>query len=128
MTTSTLVNDSELRLKHLSSMVASLAHRLEVARACQNEQLTALLEREYEQLMVERRAVLFASSNSIRAWVQRLWDNFADTMPGLYQLQIKQTIDDTGRTRWHVYYPKTGQTLVTESETEMQDWIKETYW
>jgi hypothetical protein len=128
MTTSTLVNDPELKLKHLTNMVASLTHRLEVARACHNDQLTALLEREYEQLMVEQKAVLFASSNSVRAWFQRLWDNFADTVPSLYQLQIKQTVNANGHDCWSVYYPKTGQTLVTESETEMQSWIKKTYW
>jgi hypothetical protein len=128
MTTSTLINDPELKLKHLSSMVASLAHRLEIARACHNVQLTALLEREYEQLTVEQQAVSSGSSNAMKAWFQRLWDSFADTMPSLYQLQITQTIDDNGHECWSVYYPKTGQRLVTESEAEMQIWIKQNYW
>ncbi|PSB31932.1 hypothetical protein [Stenomitos frigidus] len=128
MTTSTLVNDPELKLKHLTNMVTSLSHRLEVAKACQNDQLTALLEQEYEQLMIERKTVLFGSSNPIRVWFQRLWNNFADTVPGLYQLQIKQTIDARGQKSWSAYYPKTGQQLVTESEADLQDWIKKTYW
>jgi len=128
MTTSTLINDPDLKLKHLSSMVASLTHRLEVARACQNDQLTTVLEREYEQLMVERKAVLTASSHSVKALLQRLWDNFADTIPSLYQLQVTHTSDGKGHESWSVYYPKTGQRLVTESKTEMQAWIKKTYW
>ncbi|XGW00204.1 MAG: hypothetical protein ACAF41_14860 [Leptolyngbya sp. BL-A-14] len=128
MTTSTLINDPNLKLKHLSSMVDSLTHRLEVARACHNDQLTALLEREYEQLMGERKAVLRASSNSVKAWLQSLWDNLADTVPSLYQLQVSQVADGKGHTYWSVYYPKTGEQLITESESEMQDWIKKHYW
>ena len=128
MPTSALINDPALKLKHLSSMVASLAHRLEVARASHNVQLTALLEREYEQLTVEQQAVSFGSSNGMQAWFQRLWNNLADTMPSLYQLQITQTINDNGHECWSVYYPKTGQRLVTESEAEMQIWIKQNYW
>ncbi|MBD2035441.1 hypothetical protein H6F76_10450 [Leptolyngbya sp. FACHB-321] len=128
MPTSTLINDPALKLKHLSSMVASLSHRLEVARASHNVQLTALLEREYEQLTVEQKAVSFGSSSVMKAWFQRLWNNLADTMPSLYQLQITQTIDDNGHECWSVYYPKTGQRLVTESEAEMQIWIKQNYW
>lgn len=128
MTTSTLINAPDLKLKHLSSMVDSLSHRLEVAKACHNEQLTALLEHEYEQLMGDRKAVIYASSNPLKAWVQQLWDNFADTVPSLYQLQVTQVADDQGHAYWSVYYPKTGQRLVTESEAEMQDWIKQHYW
>ena len=128
MTTSMLVNDPELKLKHLTNMVASLTHRLEVARASHNDQLTAALEREYEQLLIERKAALLDSSNAVKSWFQRLWANFADTMPSLYQLQIKQTIAANGQSCWSVYYPKTGQRLVTASEPEMQAWIKKTYW
>ena len=128
MTTSALINDPNLKFKHLSSMVNSLTHRLEVARACHNDQLTALLEREYEQLMVERRSVLPAASNSVKAWLQSLWNNFADTVPSLYQLQVAQVADGKGHTYWSVYYPKTGQRLVTESESEMQAWIQKNYW
>ena len=128
MTTSMLVNDPELKLKHLTSMVASLTHRLEVARASHNDQLTATLEREYEQLMIERKAVLLDSSNAVKHWLQRLWNSFADTIPSLYQLQIQQTIDTNGHQWWSVYYPKTGQRLVTESEAEMQAWIEKNYW
>lgn len=128
MTTFTLINDPELKLKHQSSMIASLTHRLEVARACHNAQLTALLEQEYEQLMAERKAVLFAASNPVQALVQRLWNSFADTIPSLYQLQVTQIADGNGYACWSVYYPKTGQRLVTESESEMQAWIKKHYW
>ncbi|MBW4469090.1 MAG: hypothetical protein KME45_01660 [Stenomitos rutilans HA7619-LM2] len=128
MTTSTLINDSDLKLKHLSSMLASLTHRLEVARTGHNEQLTALLEREYEQLIGERKAVQHASFNPVQAWFQHLWDHFSDTVPSLYQLQVTQLADGKGHAYWSVYYPKTGQRLVTQSETEMQDWIKKNYW
>jgi hypothetical protein len=128
MPTSTLLNDPELRLKHLTNMIVSLSHRLEVARASHDDQLTVLLEREYQQLTVEQKAVSSGSSNAMKAWLQRLWDSFADTMPSLYQLQITHTIDDQGQQCWSLYYPKTGQRLVTKSEAEMQTWIKQTYW
>jgi hypothetical protein len=128
MPTSTLINDPELRLKHLTNMIVSLSHRLEAARASHDDQLTVLLEREYQQLTVEQKAVSSGSSNAMKAWLQRLWDSFADTMPSLYQLQITQTIDDQGQQCWSLYYPKTGQRLVTKSEAEMQTWIKQTYW
>lgn len=124
---------SELKLKHLASMANSLAHRLEVARACHNEQLSALLEREYEQLILERGEARESSSpfsllDSIRAGLQNLWETWADLSPQLYQLQVQQTVSEDGREGWFVYNPKSGQSLHTDSEIEMQNWIQKTYW
>jgi hypothetical protein len=131
--TFTTTTTPALRLKHLASMATSLAHRLEIAKAHHDEQLTQLLEREYAQLMAENNPALLgvskpASTQSVRNWLQRQWQNLADTIPNLYQLQIQQTVTEDGRQRWLVYYPKTGQTLCTESEAEMQTWIHRNYW
>ncbi|MBF2026576.1 MAG: hypothetical protein IGS48_07395 [Oscillatoriales cyanobacterium C42_A2020_001] len=127
--TFTTINTPELRLKHLASMSASLAHRLEIARAKHDENLTALLEREYQQLMADCQSTSRPSwAESVNNWLQRQWENLADTMPNFYQLQIQEEIAEGGRKSWKVHYPKTGQTLQTESETEMQTWIKEMYW
>ncbi len=131
--TFTTINTPELRLKHLASMSNSLAHRLEVARANHDDRLTALLEREYQQLMADCKSASLDASNlplvkAITAWLQRQWENLADTIPNWYQLQIQQVIAENGHPCWLIYYPKTGQTFYTESETEMQAWIKEVYW
>lgn len=127
--TFTTIDTPELRLKHLASMSASLAHRLEIAKANHDEKLTALLEHEYQQLMADCQSTSTPSwLASVNAWLQRQWENLADTLPNFYQLQIKEEIAASGQRSWKVYYPKTGQTLYTESETEMQAWIKEIYW
>ncbi|MDX2232404.1 MAG: hypothetical protein NW220_22430 [Leptolyngbyaceae cyanobacterium bins.349] len=131
--TFTTTTTPELRLKHFASMATSLAHRLETARARNDEHLTQLLEREYAQLMRDNDPLLLDSSNPAQTqptqnWFQRQWQNLADTIPNLYQLQIQQTVAEDGRQRWLVYYPKTGQTLCTDSETEMQAWVHQNYW
>lgn len=132
--TTTSPSDFQLRVKHFANMADRLAHRLEVAKACHNAELVEQLQREYAQLMVERQAEQLQLSHrdqqagAMAKWFQRLWNHFADTVPGLYQLQIEKSVDAQGQAVWQVYYPKTGQRMSTSSATELQSWIRQNYW
>lgn len=131
--TFTTTNTPELQLKHLASMATSLAHRLEIAKAQNDETLTQLLEREYAQLLAANNSARLLSSEpslvrSAKAWLQRQWQNLADTVPALYQLHVQQIVAEDGRLRWLAYYPKTGQSFCTDSETEMHLWVQKNYW
>ncbi len=126
-------SNTQLRVKHSSSVASLLAHRLEVARASHNDQLVALLEREYQQLMDRQTEPLQgsrhnASLGAIAIWWHGVWSNFADTIPGLYQLQIEESTDSQGQSVWQVHYPKTGQVFSTSSKTELQAWVQKNYW
>lgn len=131
--TFTTTNTPELQLKHLASMANSLARRLEIAKAQNNEHLTQLLEREYAQLIAENNSVQLLSSEpsllqAAKAWFQRQWQNLADTIPNFYQLHIQKIVAEDGQLRWLAYYPKTGQTFCTDSETELHLWVQKHYW
>lgn len=131
--TFTTTNTPELQLKHLASMANSLARRLEIAKAQNNEYLTQLLEREYAELIAESQSVRSLASElplirAAKAWFQRQWQNLADTVPNLYQLHVQQIVAEDGQLRWLAYYPKTGQTFCTDSETEMRLWVQKHYW
>lgn len=124
---------TQLRVKHSSSMANSLAHRLEVAKACHNDQLVSLLERESQQLKDRQAEQVQAKhsanlSGAIAAWWHGVWSNLADTIPGLYQLQIEESVDSQGQPVWQAHYPKTGQVFSTSSKTELQSWVQKNYW
>lgn len=126
-------SDPQLRLKHSSSIANLLAHRLEVAKASHNDQLVSLLEREYQQLMDRQAEQLQGnrrdtSLGAIATWWHGVWNHFADTIPGLYQLQVEESVDRQGQPVWQVYYPKTGQVFSTSSKTELQAWVQKNYW
>ncbi len=127
-------SDPQLREKHFSSLANLLAHRLEVAKAYHNDSLVSLLEREYQQLMRTHQAERLQAHHgdepfgAIAAWWHGIWSNFADTIPGLYQLQILESVDRQGQTVWQAYYPKTGQVFSSSSQAELQAWVQENYW
>ncbi len=131
--TFTSIVQPEVKIKHLDNMAQSLVHRINVAKANHNESLVAILEREYHQILSDRHQEQHKlthpwTSQTIGTWAQQIWDQFADTIPNLYQLKIQQQTDDQGHIQWQVNNPKTGQTLITHSKPEMDTWIRQFYW
>ncbi len=121
MTFST-ANQSNLSSVHTANLLAQLSHRLEVAKAHQNQSLVAALESEYAQLMAP------TTSTTVGDRLQRLWLSFASTLSEWTKVHIEQTVDAKGKPCWYAYNPQAGQSVVTGSEDEMRQWITRSYW
>lgn len=121
MTNVLYLHDQSVFDRHQDSIMASLAHRLDVARASNNAQLVALLEHEKQQV----------ASNSSPARIQHYWweklTKFViNTLFGGSELQVCEIVD--GCDRWWVASdPKTGQFVYADSEAELRLWIEENY-
>jgi len=116
-------NDVELWQKHHANVMASLNHRLEVARANQDGRLVALLEQEQKQIAAGERQRF----GTLQHHLSDLWDDFLTFVQGKSDLQVWQTIDQQGDRWWCGYNPQTGQSVYTDSETEMRIWIEQNY-
>jgi hypothetical protein len=107
-------------------MNASLAHRLEIARASQNEHLVALLEREQQQLGVELNRLNGLRVNGLPSLVQGVsqrWQEWMEAIATHSQLSVERVSAD-GEIFWYAYDPQTGKALYAESESEVLDWIE----
>ncbi|AFZ29397.1 hypothetical protein Glo7428_0814 [Gloeocapsa sp. PCC 7428] len=115
-----LYKDSSHVDRHLESMMASLAHRLEVAKATNNIQLARLLEREAQQL-----TIVGTSSQrfKLNAWLKNLKQNvaalFASSTP-----QVHEFVNGSDRW-WYTINPRTGEFVYADSEAELRLWIKD---
>jgi len=95
---------------------------LEVARAHQNQSLIVALESEYAQLTAPAQPI------AMRNRLQQLWMSFAETLSEWNKVHIERTVDAKGKPSWYAYNPQAGQTIFTESESEMRQWITKSYW
>jgi len=117
---------------HQLNILASLEHRLEVAKAQQNMQLVALLE--IEKRSINPISIRFQSVSSgkssinLRPWLitvwQRLGHSFTNNFLPKAELQIQQLSDPAGNQWWYAYDPKTGKSVYADSDTEMRLWIE----
>ncbi len=111
------------RDKHQDSMMASLTHRLAIARANNNVSLVALLEQEKQQVAPR------ATSGAVRSrtdWWKAITQYVADVLFGGTDLQVVEMVD--GRDRWWVASnPQTGEIVYADSEAELRLWIEENY-
>ena len=121
MTFSTATH-SDISSIHRANLLTQLAHRLEVARAHQNLSLIAALEYEQAQLTVPTQSLGFGDR------IQQLWMSFSTTLSEWTKVHIEQTVDAKGKPCWYAYNPQVGQAIVTESESEMRQWIRSNYW
>ncbi len=107
--------------KHAESMMSSLAHRLEVARAKNNLSLVALLEREQQQIAGS------AAETSQRGhsldWIAG-FRQVAHSLLGNAKPKIHHFSNGSDRW-WYLIDPQTGRHIYAESEAELQLWIKE---
>ncbi|NJL36766.1 MAG: hypothetical protein HC899_08380 [Leptolyngbyaceae cyanobacterium SM1_4_3] len=88
------VQDSEILARHQANINASLAHRLEVARASRNECLVALLEREQQQLGVEQNR-----GNGLSAlvqWLSQRWHEWMEAIAPIPSFQLSE-LAQTGK-------------------------------
>ncbi len=107
---------------HYDSMMASLAHRLDVARRSNNAPLIQLLEKE-KQFVADT-----AAENAPRSrghWFKSLTQAVTEAFFGRAELQVYEMVD--GRDRWWVATDSTGQCVYADSEAELRLWIKENY-
>lgn len=115
-------NRNNLGSVHQSNLMASLNHRLEVAKASHDQRLVTALELEYAQLTT------IAHPVAVRARLERLWVRFAETLSDWSKIHIECTVEDNGKQCWHAYNPQSGQAIVTDSESDMHQWVRANYW
>lgn len=109
--------------RHQDSIMASLAHRLQVARAANNARLVALLEQEKQQVTSVRSPDVAPSPKS---WWLTTVQRIRQVMSGGVSLQVCEVVD--GSDRWWVASdPRSGQVVYADSEAEMRLWIEENY-
>ncbi|HEY9646986.1 MAG TPA: hypothetical protein V6C88_11480 [Chroococcidiopsis sp.] len=122
MTHALRINGSEITAKHRENIAASLAHRLEVARAANNDYLVALLEREQQQLKGSAAAssILLNLANKLTM----LWQECKEAIAQSSQLSVEKVADETGAIWWRAYDPRTGKTLYADNESEVISWIE----
>lgn len=117
----------EITQKHLDNIAASLAHRLEVARANHNFGLVAQLEQERQQLQRQYRlpARVRAARPSLLATCQQLWSDLKTAIVESTQLSVDRWVTDAGEVWWQAHDPQTGKALYTDSEAEVVQWIED---
>lgn len=113
---------SYLLERHRDSMMASLNHRLEVARASNNFQLIQLLQQEEQTL-----SQMFAPpSRSLwqrcQSWLQALRQNHHQKS----ELEVSQVVLNGDRW-WYAYDPGSGQSVYASSDQELMLWVNEHY-
>ncbi|HIK19466.1 MAG TPA: hypothetical protein IGR15_00010 [Synechococcus sp. M44_DOE_062] len=109
--------------RHRQNIAASLAHRLEAARAANNTRLVELLEQEERQLAAEygRRD---PSSPALFRGLRHLWQSLKEVLAARDELRVRQWVDGSGMVWWSVQDPITGERLCTHSDGELMDWIE----
>ena len=109
--------------KHHDNVLASLQHRLDVAKARHDQQLIELLKSEEKQLAEDAGLSSQPATNPL----VDLWESIVEFFRGDSELHVWQTVDRRGEHWWCAYDPLTGKTLYTDSETEMRIWIEQNY-
>ena len=124
MTNISDITTFQLLNQHHKNVEASLARRLNAAKAAQNTQLVALLERERQQIGQE---VDRDRAFSLRQQLISVWQDVVSLVTGDPSLKVWQTLDPMGDRWWCAYDPRSGQSVYAESETEMRHWIEQNY-
>jgi hypothetical protein len=113
--------------KHQANIQASLNHRLEVARASHNSQLVSLIEQERRQMESDLQIDIDGSNSAIDR-LKLLWGKLVETIVHANDLQVWTRSYDGNALWWHAYNPRTGKSVITDSESEMRIWIEANYW
>ncbi|MFS8900050.1 hypothetical protein NW841_07795 [Synechococcus sp. H60.3] len=111
------------RACHRRNIAASLAHRLEAARAANNTRLLELLEQEQRQLAAESSGRDPSVLGLPERW-RHLWEGLKAVLSVQEELRVRQWVDGGGTVWWHAQDPLTGECLCTPSEQELMDWIE----
>jgi hypothetical protein len=109
--------------RHAESMMASLSHRLQVARATNNVSLVALLEREQQQIAASAVGTQSSDQGHSGDWIAG-FRQAANVLFGNAKPKIHH-FSNGGDRWWYIIDPQTGRHIYAESEAELQLWIKE---
>lgn len=115
-----------LLTRHQQNIAASLAHRLEAARAANNTRLVELLEQEQRQLAAEYGAV--HSSPALLEGLRHAWKLLKEVLTARDELRVRQWVDGNGIVWWHAQDPITGDRFCTHSDRELMEWIEKHHW
>lgn len=123
MTNALRGNSPQLFAQHRANLAASLAHRLEVAKAAHNTQLIVLLEQEQRQLGLIANSTPFSASFFQR--IKATWNNWMEAIANSTKLSVERIVDESGMLWWRAYDPTSGKMLYAETESEVLQWIEE---
>lgn len=104
--------------------MASLARRLEVARATHNAQLVELLEQEKRQVVAPAPTPERAQSRT--SWFHTLRERISKALFGTPELQACQFVNGSDHW-WYAIDPQTGECVYADSEAELRVWIEQNY-
>jgi len=117
--------NSQFDARHQANIVASLTHRLDVARATNNVQLIELLEREKRQVVRETKTRRISQASV--SWLETLKQTVDRFFFGSTKLQAMEYVDGYGDRWWYAFDPRTGQCVYADSEAELRLWIENNY-
>lgn len=122
MTSLTPSKNSDFLSKHDANIAASLAHRLDVARATCNTALIALLEQEENQL--KSVCPPSTTAHTAQGWMATL-KQWMTAIANSSKLTVERIRDESGEIWWYAFDPRTGKTLYAENESEVVQWIED---
>ncbi len=117
-------NDPELLAIHRANMMASLAHRLDVAKKANNLQLIALLEQERQELIAESSP--FKALRSLVSWFKTVGENLQKATAKRSGLEVSK-VELNGDCWWYAFDPQTGRSVYADSDEELLLWVKTNY-
>jgi hypothetical protein len=121
MSTTLQVNSSEIAAQHQAAILASLSHRIAVAKASQNVELVFLLEQERRQFNQPDQPGI----QEIGSHLKQVWRNWMRAIDESSRLSVERIVGDSGAILWRAYDPMSGKTLYAESSSEVVKWIED---
>ncbi|MGA7935637.1 MAG: hypothetical protein WCA35_18955 [Kovacikia sp.] len=115
---------SHLVTVHQNSMMASLTHRLEVARAANNVPLIEQLERERQEIIST--SMGGKVSRALTNWFKTFQEKISHAIAGNSKLEVYQ-FENGSDLWWYAFDPRTGDCVYADSESDMRLWIEENY-
>lgn len=116
------INYASTFRRHQDNIMASLAHRIEAARAANDRTLIELLEQEKQQIT----ATAEVESPSLAGWLKACGQRFINALGSQSRLQVSHYVNGSDRW-WYAFNPQTGECVYADSEAELKLWIKENY-
>lgn len=69
-----------------------------------------------------------ASTQTNRSWLKTLWTAIDVALLRNLEPRVWHSIDQqTGKTRWHLYNPETGETQHLDSDAEVRHWLEQIF-
>ncbi|MGB3491772.1 MAG: hypothetical protein WBA57_03520 [Elainellaceae cyanobacterium] len=107
--------------QHFNNISASLAHRIEVARANNDRDLLSQLQQ--EQNLLE--SPYGVGSTTKAHGLKKFWQQVVTAIQNADQLTVEKIVDESGETWWYAHDPRTAKTLWADTQTEIVKWIED---